>query len=268
MMKIRIFVPSKILTGHWIRCKFLLFLQLLSRGRSNWDYSKEQSGCLVEEVASIVVRLSSHYFHSPKGRGKYLSSPEAVLTQTKLSSPLGLTDFSGSGNSQGHRNQMCSVGSDATVLSLGAQRPSPHNFQVSSSAVIVLELRKPTDFFISPGLFYKSQTPLLRGVNIFIMCFSASQKAGLNWSWLKCEVVDLVVESLWWSMTIVSECQPFQLSVPKLPPKWQLKPLVIPTTADHTEKWWLQVKTSCVVPTVLRRANIKGCYFVALDWEC
>lgn len=28
-----------------------------------------------------------------------------------------------------------------------------------------------------------------------MMCFSASQKAGLNWSWLKWEAVDLVVES-------------------------------------------------------------------------
>lgn len=84
------------------------------------------------------------------------------------------------------------------------------------------------------------------------MFFSASQKAGLNWSWLKCEAVDLVVESreLWWSTTTVSEYQPFQLSVPKLPLKWQLKPVVIPATAEHEEKWWLQVKTLCVVPTV------------------
>lgn len=144
-----------------------------------------------------MVRLSSHYFHSSEGRGKYLSSPEAVFTQTKVSSPLGLTDVSGSGSSQGHRNQMCSVHSDAAVLPPGVEKPSPHDIQISSSAVIILELRKPTDFFINPSLIYESQTPLLRRVTPSqCASLSASQNARSNWSWLKCETVDLLVESL------------------------------------------------------------------------
>lgn len=262
-MKTPIFVPSKTLSGDWIRCKFLLFLQLFLKGSCNWDDSKRQSGCLVEEVASIVV--SSHYFHSSEG-GEYLSSPEAVFTQTKLRSPLGLTDVSGSGNSQGHRNQVfctqwcCSVVT-SSVEAFSSWFPdqlfSCHNFGTEKTYWF---LHQPQPCLWIPD-------PIAQKSNIFPMCFSASPKDGLNWSWLKCGAVDLVVESLelWWSMAVVSECQPLQLSVPKPSPKWQPKPLVIPTTAEH-EKWWLQAKTG-VVPAVARRANTKGCHFVALDWD-
>lgn len=243
-MKILIFVPSKILSEDWIRCKFLLFLQLFLKGRSNWGYSKGQSGCLVEEVASIVVRLSSHYFHSPKGRGKYLSSPEAAFTQTKLSSPLGLTDVSGSGNSQGHRNQMCA---DTSVVTSSVETFSSW-FPDQFFSCHGFGTEKTYWFLHQPQPYLWIPDPIAQNSNIFPMCFSESWKAGLNWSWLKCEAVHSVVESLelWWSMTVVSlSANHCSWQCPKCP-KWQLRPLAIPTTAEHEEKWWLQVKT-CVL---------------------
>lgn len=47
-----------------------LYFNLLSKGRSNCYYCKEEDRCSIEQVASITVRWSSYYFYSPRGMGK------------------------------------------------------------------------------------------------------------------------------------------------------------------------------------------------------
>lgn len=80
---------------------------------------------------------------------------------------------------------MCSVHRDAAVLSPGEQKPSPHDFQISSPAVIILELRKPTDFFTSPSLFFESQTLLLGNVTSS-QCASFFPKG-----WMRLELAEM-----------------------------------------------------------------------------